>query len=74
MAKIISPQWKFDREREIAECRTIDETLTDNLPVKWLICRLAKIGVPFKVYNLGAGVKRITTQTDVCPCCKRKTA
>ena len=40
--------------------------------IQWLIQALAKADRLFKVYNLGAGVSRITTETDVCPCCKRK--
>ena len=37
-----------------------------------VIMLLANQNKPFKLYNLGAGVKRITSQTDTCPCCKRR--
>lgn len=50
----------------------IDLTTGENIVAKWLIASLSGKNVPFKVYNLGAGVKRITTDTDECPCCKRK--
>jgi hypothetical protein len=40
-----------------------------NLGVQWLIVRLSKEGIPFKVLQLGAGVKRITTDVQVCPKC-----
>jgi len=37
-----------------------------------IVTELTKRNIPFKLYNLGAGVVRITTDTDKCPCCKRK--
>lgn len=49
----------------------LDQILDVNIASQWLIMRLAKERIPFKVYNLGAGVKRITTDTDTCPCCKK---
>lgn len=54
------------------ENRVIDETTSFLPAVQWLIMQLAKNGIPFKLINLGAGVKRITTETNTCPCCKRK--
>lgn len=51
----------------------IDEHISFNKSAAWLITQLSKNGIPFKVYNLGAGVKRITTfEPDKCPCCKRR--
>lgn len=38
----------------------------------FVVTELTKRGIPFKLYNLGAGVVKITTNTDTCPCCKRK--
>lgn len=37
-----------------------------------IILELNHANIPFKVYNLGSGVKKITTNTDTCPCCKKK--
>lgn len=48
----------------------IDRTISFNPAAKDLIQELDRRGIMFKVYNLGAGVKRITTDTDTCPCCK----
>jgi len=31
--------------------------------------QLTSAGVPFKVIQLGAGVNRVTTETDQCPKC-----
>lgn len=43
-----------------------------NKAAQWLIYELDKRGLKYRVYNLGAGVKKITTETDRCPACKRR--
>lgn len=40
-----------------------------SLAAKWMILFLTECNIPFKVIQLGAGVKRITTDVDVCPKC-----
>lgn len=35
-----------------------------------LALALARLNIAFKVDNLGAGVKRISNATDICPKCK----
>jgi hypothetical protein len=47
----------------------IDETISYNPAVQWLICLLAQKNIPFKVVQLGAGVKRVTTDVHTCPKC-----
>lgn len=48
----------------------IDETLTHNGTVKFLVKKLSDRGISFSLVNLGAGVKRITTKdTHICPKC-----
>ena len=73
MARLtINPKWT---ERIIEQERTgkpIDEVSDHSITSQWLIVFLSKKNIPFKVTNLGAGVKRITTITDECPMCKRK--
>lgn len=49
-----------------------DEIVTYPPAKKWLVRHLAESGMMFKVHGLGAGVSRITTNTEVCPYCKRK--
>lgn len=79
----LNPEWvrkTRDMIDEVAESREenssavieFDETYTFNAAAKFVISQLARYGIPFKVYHLGAGVKRITTKTDTCPCCKRR--
>lgn len=70
--KIIAPQWKTAMEEKMGAVNpNVDETLSSNMAAQYLIVRLSNRGLPFRVYNLGAGVKRITTNTDTCPCCKK---
>jgi len=40
-----------------------------NLAVQWLVLRLTEASIPFRLIQLGAGVKRVTTETDQCPKC-----
>ena len=47
----------------------INEIIQTNYVSKWLIAYLASKNISFKVINLGAGVKRITTDTNICPKC-----
>lgn len=69
--------WSSVVSREIEEYLSgdrekIDRTISHNVNAKWLITKLTNKDIMFKVYNLGAGVKRITTETDKCPCCGKK--
>ena len=72
MGMIVSPTWKENIEIKINQTIKIDEITGYNKAAQWLITRLSQVNIPYKVYNLGAGVKRITTDTDTCPCCKHK--
>lgn len=70
--RIINKIWVNRMREKIHTLDHIDETISFNSAAQWLITTLATENIPFKVYNLGAGVKRITTDVDTCPCCKRK--
>jgi hypothetical protein len=69
--RIISEKWKEAMINKIIN-GDIDETIEYNICSVWLIAYLSRDNRPFKVYNLGGGVKRITTKTNVCPCCKKE--
>jgi hypothetical protein len=71
MAARINPLWVERVSDLIKTGAQIDELSSYNPATQWLIESLSRVNQPFKIYNLGAGVKRITTITDVCPCCKR---
>lgn len=72
MAQRVNPSWIKDIKESIEKHRSIDRTISYNKAAQVLIEILIAQDIPFKVYNLGAGVKRITTNTETCPCCKRK--
>lgn len=69
----LSPAWKEAQETAFSD-QTKPYELTTSIATakKWTILRLAALGKPFKVYQLGCGVVKITTDTETCPCCKRK--
>jgi len=77
----ISPEWQDRLRNKLAtfdplsseQPDHIDEHISYNKAAQWLITRLGKRNIAFRVYNLGAGVKRIVTVERLrCPCCKRK--
>jgi len=69
---MVRPDWIEKMRVKIANNELIDVTVSFPKAATWLVETLAKAGIPFKLYNIGAGVKRITTDTDVCPCCKKR--
>ena len=74
----VHPEWiekirdEYNKSVEQERKVNIDRTTSFLPAAQWLITFLSGLGIPFKVTNLGAGVKRITTETDICPCCKKK--
>ena len=71
MPMVLNEKWISDRLNDISSHNEIDQTLNRTISAAWLITQLSKYNIPFKVYNLGAGVRRITTKTNYCPCCKK---
>ena len=70
--RTVNPNWANDIKTKLDAGEAIDVTTSFNKAVAWLIEVLSRRDIPFKLYNLGAGVKRVTTDTDCCPMCKRK--
>jgi len=70
---IVNPKWQKEVRERIAKFEPIDETTSFNKSIQWLIVVLSNAGVKYRLFDLGAGVKRlVTTNIDTCPCCKRK--
>ena len=79
MGKVINSMWaaRVTREVEgyrdplkrIGEKKEIDELVCDAKSLKWLVYVLAKSGIGFKLINVGGGVKRVTTDVEVCDKC-----
>ena len=36
---------------------------------QWVVLRLLERKLPYRIINLGAGIKEITTKVDTCPKC-----
>jgi len=67
----VNPNWLSEKLHTLDYTGELDVTVSYNKAAQSLIEALSRRDKMFKVYNLGAGVKRITTDTEVCPCCKR---
>jgi len=71
----INPEWIEDVKTGVGNYLSdsggmhFERVLRFNRATQWLVEYLTVKGVAFKVINLGAGVKRITTDTSVCPKC-----
>ena len=61
--------FKEEQKKKLAEGKPIDHITGEPIVAKWMVCWLSNNGKAFKVIDLGAGVKRITTDVDVCPKC-----
>jgi len=68
----VNPNWIKEQLTILRETGKLDTTTSYNPAIQALIVYLTNNGKSFKLYPLGAGVKRLTTETDTCPCCKRK--
>lgn len=72
MRNRVSPNWMNKKEVEI-ENGTFESVITSHNPAaQWLVVYLANRDIPAKVTSLGAGVKRITLEENICPTCKGK--
>jgi len=66
----INQKWAEAIREKLAMRAHLDVSLSFRPAAKWLVLELTEKDIPFKVYQLGLGVVRITTETNVCPCCK----
>lgn len=64
--------WLAAMTSRFLETKKLDHTTRHNVIIQDLVLMLTRLSQPYKIYNLGAGVKRITTDTETCPCCKQK--
>lgn len=64
-------EWALKIQELINHEQPVDRICSSAMSANWLVATLAKNNIPFKIHNLGAGVKHITTDTDTCPCCKK---
>lgn len=67
----VNPKWIEQAIEEYRKTGKVSRSSETNRVIQALILALDGRSIPYKVYNLGAGVKTVTTETDTCPCCKR---
>jgi len=48
----------------------LEWTFSLSIPKKFIVISLSNKNIPFKVLNLGCGISKITTDTNICPKCK----
>jgi len=70
--KKLNAVWQKNMVEKIHNKEQIEHTTNYNLSIQWLIIKLDANKIPYKLYNLGAGVKKITTNTSICPCCLKE--
>jgi len=70
MAAKVNPLWIKEAMKEYITYGKLTRTSNFNKAIQLLIMKLDAKSIPYKVYNLGAGVKKVTTETNICPCCK----
>ena len=55
-----------------ANIQHVEYTLSRVKSKQYLIKKLLENGISYKILNCGVGISCITTDTSVCPLCKRK--
>lgn len=70
MRQRTNPVWQREQLKKLdADRSTFEITVDMNAAAQWVIMALDQRGIPYRVIQLGAGVKKITTQTNICPKC-----
>lgn len=72
MAGRLDRKWCMKIADKINNNTLESEIVKHDINAKWLIGHLADRDIPFKIINLGAGVKRITVAEHICPICGGK--
>ena len=73
MTSKVNPAWQKEIMSNLETDGYLDFTSSYNASIQWLIQELSERKIPFKLHQLGAGVKRVITKDiDTCPCCKKK--
>lgn len=71
----LNPAWQHQMSQELAavagnnRIKPVEHTTGEITVVRWLICMADELQVPYKIIQLGAGVRKFTTDTTVCSKC-----
>ena len=69
---IVNPKWEEEMKQKMDQRLPIDVTLSHQVSANWLVNALSRRNIPFQMQNIGAGVRRLTTDTEHCPFCGQK--
>jgi len=69
MAIILRQDWKDKMEETIAFGNFTEYTTAIKVALTFIVLRLNEAFTSYKILDLGAGVKKITTKVDTCPKC-----
>lgn len=73
MSVRLNPNWVAEQcarmQDSVRDHEVYEVTVTFTLAAQQIIFDFNKRKIPFKVINLGAGVRKITTDVDICPKC-----
>ncbi len=58
-----------EKASKVASGVTLEFTTAVPMAMAWLVMYLSDVGISFKLMNLGAGVKKLTTDVSICPKC-----
>jgi uncharacterized protein with PIN domain len=72
MGLVLSDAFMEDVNTKIKNHEILIVTTSNNIVIRYVMRNLILNSIPYKLYNLGAGLKTITTDTNICPCCKRE--
>lgn len=69
----VNPNWLREQSSKFSSANfqgsKHEVVVSYNKSAQALILELSNLNIPFKVLNLGAGVKKITNNLGVCPKC-----
>jgi hypothetical protein len=68
----LNPKWINEMEEKIRTSQKIEYTSEFKICIQWLIKQLTYYKIPFILKSLGCGVSSLTTDTKICPFCKRE--
>lgn len=66
---MLDKDWKTERLADMESGREVTHTTAYKIASQFLILALTARNIPFRVINLGSGIKTITTRIDDCGGC-----
>jgi hypothetical protein len=67
---MLNPDWCKEMKEKIESGQPLTYRTRSIQGLRFIILELNDRNIPFRIINLGAGIKIITTKTDICPKCK----